>query len=66
MTEKEDRGGKVRFSPLPKLDSPRNWTEDYPHENGMYLNKCFQCEKYFFGHKRRPMCKECVEKYDAS
>lgn len=40
-------------------DSPKNWPEDYIHENGNYVNKCCKCNGYFYGHKRRPICKEC-------
>jgi len=39
--------------------SERDWTEDFPHENGNYTNKCSNCGEYFFGHKRRPLCKLC-------
>jgi len=51
---------------MPSFSSPRNWTEDYKYENGNYLCKCCQCDEYFYGHKRRPLCKECSDKYDAS
>jgi hypothetical protein len=39
--------------------SGRSWTEDAPHENGNYLCECFECEKFFIGHKRRVVCKLC-------
>lgn len=39
-----------------------NWTEDYSHENGNYLCKCFQCNENFVGHKRRIICKKCFDK----
>jgi DNA repair exonuclease SbcCD ATPase subunit len=38
-----------------------NWTEDYPHENGRYQNKCGICGQLFMGHKRRAVCKVCAE-----
>lgn len=38
----------------------RNWTEDYPHENGNYVNKCIECGGWFNGHKRRVQCKLCA------
>jgi hypothetical protein len=41
------------------LASPKNWIEDYPHENGNYVNKCIQCGEFFLGHKRRVICREC-------
>ncbi len=47
---------------MPKFDSPKNWTEDYPHENGNYVNKCSFCKEYFFGYKGRVVCKECANK----
>ncbi len=53
-------------SVMPSFDSPLNWKEDFKHENGNYTCKCYQCDRYFIGHKRRPMCKECSDKYDAS
>lgn len=39
--------------------SDRDWVEDFSHENGNYINKCIKCEKTFFGHKRRVICKKC-------
>ena len=44
---------------MPSFDSPKNWTEDYKHENGNYICNCYKCKEYFYGHKRRPLCKEC-------
>jgi len=44
---------------MAEFDSPKNWTEDYEHENGNYLCKCTTCKSGFFGHKRRVICKEC-------
>ena len=40
----------------------RNWREDYLHENGRYVCSCIRCNKYFIGHKRRVICKECASK----
>jgi hypothetical protein len=37
----------------------KNWTEDYPHENGCYTNRCIDCGDEFCGHKRRVVCKLC-------
>jgi len=47
---------------IPNFDSIKNWEEDYSHENGNYINKCIECKEYFFGHKRRCICKECINK----
>lgn len=47
---------------IPNFDSIKNWEEDYPYENGNYINKCIECKGYFFGHKRRYICKECINK----
>ena len=41
-------------------DNPRNYTEDYPHENGNYSIVCLECGEYFLGHKRRYLCKLCA------
>lgn len=42
------------------LREERNWTEDFPHENGKYLNTCSSCGKGFLGYKRRVICKLCA------
>lgn len=42
-----------------QLDDSRNWTEDYPHENGEYQNFCYSCNRFFVGHKRRIICRDC-------
>jgi hypothetical protein len=47
-------------------ESKKSWKEDFKHENGNYLNVCVQCNDEFLGHKRRVICKECQDKYDAS
>lgn len=39
----------------------KDWTEDFSHENGYYINTCSVCKSKFMGHKRRPLCKECYE-----
>lgn len=39
-----------------------NWTEDFPHENGNYMNVCRECGNEFLGHKRRVVCKLCFSK----
>ena len=38
----------------------RNWTEDFTHENGQYMNRCEACGETFVGHKRRVRCKACL------
>ena len=38
---------------------PRDWPEDFAHENGMYINACCLCTALFVGHKRRPACRTC-------
>lgn len=37
-----------------------DWPEDFGHDNGFYLVGCRTCERRFFGHKRRIMCKDCA------
>ena len=32
-----------------------NWYED----NSIYLNRCIECNGYFYGHKGRVICKKC-------
>lgn len=39
--------------------SERDWPEDASHENGNYRCQCIYCAEYFFGHKRRFICKLC-------
>jgi hypothetical protein len=39
--------------------SERDWTEDFPHENGNYMCRCCVCKRLFAGHKRRVVCKTC-------
>ncbi len=38
----------------------RDWTEDFPHENGNYFTHCRICNEFFTGHKRRVVCKLCA------
>lgn len=40
-------------------DPKRDWPEDFEHENGMYYNRCVQCNCIFLGYKRRVVCKVC-------
>lgn len=50
---------------LPKPGaSERDWTEDFPHENGNYLCKCCHCGQTFWGYKRRVACKVCAAPVD--
>ena len=46
---------------MPEFDSPKNFPEDYPGENGNYICKCCKCKENFYGYKRRVICKECQE-----
>lgn len=39
----------------------RDWTEDFPHENGSYRNQCVKCCNFFTGHKRRVVCRLCAQ-----
>lgn len=36
-----------------------DWIEDFAHENGCYMCRCFDCAQIFHGHKRRAICKTC-------
>jgi len=42
-----------------EADASRDWPEDFPHENGQYMNTCHVCKNTFIGHKRRAVCKVC-------
>ena len=42
--------------------NPKDWPEDFSHENGNYQCRCFKCDSVFTGHKRRNVCKECATK----
>lgn len=66
LKDEQAKDNSVKAFVMPSFDSPLNWKEDFKHENGNYTCKCYQCDRYFIGHKRRPMCKECSDKYDAS
>ena len=37
----------------------RDWPEDAAHENGNYLNRCWECNETFMGYKRRTTCRRC-------
>lgn len=43
-------------------DASRDWPEDFPHENGQYMNTCYLCKNTFIGHKRRVVCKVCSDR----
>jgi hypothetical protein len=43
------------------INDPRDWASDAAHENGNYLNNCAICGKEFRGHKRRVVCRVCVD-----
>jgi len=46
-----------------KIADEVDWKEDFPHENGNYVNTCMDCGADFQGHKRRLSCKMCTDKY---
>ncbi len=47
------------------LYSDGDWTEDFSHENGNYINACIVCKNEFMGHKRRVVCRVCALGNDA-
>ena len=53
---------KPEIDCMPLHDSPKNWKEDFSHENGNYMNRCMYCNEMFMGHKRRVVCRECAFK----
>jgi hypothetical protein len=56
VTQQEE----LKKNQLPNFDSPKNWKEDYEHENGNYICTCYSCKESFYGHKRRVVCKTCA------
>lgn len=46
---------------LPGSEISRDWTEDFQHENGNYMNLCCRCNESFSGHKRRNICRICAD-----
>ena len=55
-TDRPDNWPKWIRDPLPV-----DWPEDAADEdNGCYQRNCVHCRVLFFGHKRRPTCKECA------
>lgn len=40
---------------------PGDWPEDFDHENGNYIGLCRECGHSFRGHKRRFICKICMQ-----
>jgi hypothetical protein len=49
-----------RERPCDLVNSPRSYPEDYPGENGQYINECLLCRLKFVGNKHRVLCRECV------
>ena len=43
--------------------NPKDWPEDFPHENGNYTCICYKCQSHFTGNKRRRTCKECYREF---
>ena len=44
----------------PEPWDPRDWPEDFSHENGRYSCRCHKCGRLFQGHKRRVTCHVCA------
>lgn len=47
------------------VPTPRDWVDDFPHENGSYQRECIPCKQTFYGHKRRHICKQCYDEAKA-
>jgi hypothetical protein len=47
-----------------KEASELDYKEDFSHENGNYFNECTKCKKEFLGHKRRVVCRKCLNSKD--
>jgi hypothetical protein len=48
-------------SVMPRFDSPKNWIEDYKNGENQYICKCSDCGEYFYGYKRRTICRQCFD-----
>ena len=42
------------------MGKEQDWIEDFHLENGCYFHICFECLSQFTGHKRRVICKTCL------
>lgn len=49
----------LEYAAPQNVGGPKDWAEDFSHENGNYQNVCMYCEEVFLGHKRRVICKQC-------
>lgn len=58
----EEPKGRI-ISTMPPAGA-RDWPEDWSSENGRYIGKCSMCGHEFYGHKRRVICRECMESPD--
>jgi hypothetical protein len=52
-------GEQEMTDPTPTPSNPRDWPEDFSHENGNYFCRCCMCGNQFTGYKRRVVCKQC-------
>jgi hypothetical protein len=43
-----------------KLAGPKDWPQDFSHENGNYMCRCVFCKGNLIGHKRCVVCRECT------
>jgi hypothetical protein len=49
-----------KYQHLGMLHSPeRDWVEDFKHENGQYMNRCYKCKLTFIGYRGRFVCRQC-------
>lgn len=52
---------KMKATLIDLLNSDRSWHEDYPNENGTYINKCHLCGEKFVGHVDKVWCRTCYD-----
>ena len=45
-------------------DKNGSWPEDFNHENGNYQCRCQCCMRFFYGHKRRVVCRRCYDRHE--
>lgn len=63
--EELERDARARIAAGRADASPRDWVDDFAHENGNYMCRCCHCHETFTGHKRRVSCKVCAERAQA-
>lgn len=58
----EKKGSNKEPDPLGSMSppTPKDWPEDYTDGENCYQCICSYCRSYFYGYKRRCVCKKCA------